>query len=120
LLILVIHPALLGLPSSRGLVLADVGITRLSVNNHLVYEINGKISNTSRAPKIVPDLRVTLLGENNTKLRSWEFSGKGKMLEEGKDIPFTTGNLEVPPGKASRFAVDLGNPLELALRRNQE
>jgi predicted Zn finger-like uncharacterized protein len=119
LLVLLIHPALLLLPPSTGLMLADVGITKLAVDNHLVYEINGKITNTSTDPMVVPNLRITLLGEHNIKLRAWEFSGNGKMLAPGRDIPFTTGNLEVPAGKAARFSVDLGNSFELALRQNR-
>jgi len=117
LVMLAAHPALFGLPSSKGLVLADVGITKLSVDNHLAYEINGKISNSSDTPMAVPILRISLIGDDNTTLQSWNFSGNDKILDSGKDIPFTTGNLEVPSGKALRFAVDLGSPLELAFRR---
>jgi len=118
LIVLLTHPSLFKLPPSKGLVLADAGITKLSVDNHVVYEINGKISNTSQHPMAVPTLRITLVDNQNIKLKSWDFAGKGKILEPGKDVPFTSGSLEIPSTNAARFAVDLGNPLELALRQN--
>jgi predicted Zn finger-like uncharacterized protein len=120
LLILVIHPGTFGLPASKGLVLADAGLTKLSVNNHVVYEINGKITNATANLMAVPTVRVTLLDGDNITLKTWDFANKGKTLEAGKDLPFTTGNLEIPSTKAARFSVDLGNPLELALRRKPE
>ncbi len=120
LIILAAWPAWLGLPSSTGLALTDVGTVKVTIDNRLVYEINGKISNTSQTARAVPTLRITLMGESGTALQYWDFAGNGKMLEPGKDIPFTTGNLDVHGDKGARFVLDLGSPLELALRRKPE
>lgn len=118
--ILLVSPSVAGLPSSKGIVLADLGITRLVTDTRPTYEINGKILNTTDHKVAVPTLRVTLVDADGNSLQYWDFNSQGKTLEANKNIPFTTGNLEIIFSRASRFVVEIGSPLELALRRKPQ
>ncbi len=118
--VLLFSPGVAGLPPSQGMVLADLGITRLVVEDRPVYEINGKILNTSSTAAMVPTLRVTLVDGEGNSLQYWDFESEGQILEAGKHLPFSTGSLELRFSKASRFVVEIGSPLELALRRKPQ
>ena len=115
--ILVTLPNLFGLPPSRGLVLTDVNIVKLTDEEHSTFQITGKISNTTGNLMQVPILRVTLVDDDSTALQYWDFSGDVKSIGARDAIPFSTGSLDIRISKGSRFVVELGNPLELTLRR---
>ncbi|MDE3015404.1 MAG: zinc-ribbon domain-containing protein [Pseudomonadota bacterium] len=121
LIILLTFPGGLGFPGSNGLVLADVGVTKLKEGNPAAYAIGGQILNTTHETRTVPMLRITLVDANGAPLgQPRDYSGRGKMLAPGKSIPFVTDNLEARGGKNVRFVVELGSSLELALRRKPE
>lgn len=117
LILFVARPGLFNLPHSNGLVLTDVGIVKLVAGDHKMFEITGKISNTTAASVPLQTLRVTLVDSEGASLQYWDFAGDGKMIEANAAIPFTTGKLEIRFSRASRFVVEIGNPVELALRR---
>lgn len=120
LCILVFMPGLYGLSRSDGLVLADVGVLRVvNKDKHMSFQISGKIANMTDSDSKRPTLRVTLLDNEGTSLDHWDFKDNA-MIEAHKDAPFSTGDLEVRSAKATRFVAELGNPLELALRRKPE
>lgn len=122
LTILYVYPALFRLPPSKGLAIADLGVVRLMKDNQQTYEINGKILNTTQDFRRAPSVRITLMDNDGNKLNQpWTISFNGKDIQPGKALTFTTGSIEVPKdSKASRFVVDLGNPVELVLRRKPE
>jgi hypothetical protein len=101
-------------------VLADVGVSRVSEDQKNAFLINGKILNTTNRVMSVPHLRITLVDAEGTSLQYWDYVPGDKTLEPGKDIPFGTDNLDVRFSKATRFVVELGNSLELAMRRKPE
>lgn len=122
LLALVMWPSIYGYPPSRGLALAEVNMftrfdeTRLD-DKRPIYEINGKIINIAEEILDVPVLRVTLVDKEGTPLQYWDFSEENRTLEPGGNIPFSTGPLDVKFKSPSRFVVELGNEMELSLRR---
>ena len=123
LLLLVAKPGVYGVPSSKGLVLADVGILRVSdKDKHISYQINGKIANTTARMMKVPVLRITLVDKDGTSLQYWDFPFPSDIpsLEAGKDVPFATGDLAIRFDKGTRFVAELGSSLELALRRKPQ
>jgi predicted Zn finger-like uncharacterized protein len=122
MLALLVYPALLGFPASKGLVIADPGAVRLVIDNHVVYTINGKVLNTTGSPRKAPAIRVTLMNEEGTAMHTpWNIRLADDTIPPGKAVAFTTGSMELPPdSKATRFAVDIGNPIELALRRKPQ
>lgn len=120
LAVLLFMPRLFGLPSSKGTAMADIALIKLP-DKESAYEISGRIVNLESQTRSAPSLRVTLVDNAGKPLReSWDFSGRGKQIEAGKDIPFYTGPLEIRVVKGARFVVELGSPLELALRRKPE
>lgn len=120
LVVLLFMPAIFGMPPSKGTVLADIALVKLP-DKESAYEISGRIVNLESKPRSAPSLRVMLVDAAGKPLReSWDFSGRGKEIEAGKDVPFYTGPLEIRVVKGARFVVELGSPLELALRRKPE
>ncbi len=117
LALLLIRPGLFGLPSSDGLALAEVNMFKQMNDKKASYEISGKVINTTDELQSVPILRVTVVDKEGNALQFWDFSEAGTTLEAGKNMPFTTGPLGVQFTRADRFVVEMGNSMELALRR---
>ncbi len=110
-------PNLIGFKPTKGLMLSDVSMLQLQDDkDHSAYEISGKIINVTSSPMRMPAMRVTLLDKQGKALQYWEFSSDSSLIEPGKPLPFSTGNLDVQFSSATRFVVDLGNPVELMLR----
>ncbi len=116
LLLLTIAPSLVGLPPSKGLVLADVTMTKREITGMMLYEITGKFHNTTSSAMEVPTLRVTLEDKVAGVVREWITSGDGVMVEPGKTVNFNTGELAVT-SLGDRFVLELGNAKELMMRR---
>ena len=110
-------PQWVGLPSSAGLMLGDIGISKQKDENNTAYQISGKIVNTTKEIRSIPILRVTLVDNDGKSLQFWDFPGDNQSVEPGKPVPFNTGDLDILLSKGTRFVVELGNPLELALRK---
>jgi len=117
LTIFIVKPHLLGIAPSKGMVFSDIQLQKRSSENTSTVEITGNIFNTSDAPGKVPNIRVILLDSMNNPLQSWEFKTNGEMLKPNGTMPFTTGDLNVKFTLAKRFVIDMGTPIELALRR---
>ncbi len=123
--LLAMWPALYGFPPSKGLALAEVNMLTRFDDKHPeikrpIYEISGKIINKTDKTLDVPILRITLQDKEGQPLQYWDFSEKGRTLDAGKNIPFTTGQLDIKFKQPSRFIVELGNTMELALRSKPE
>lgn len=110
-------PHLFGISSSKELVLADIKIDKQNSSGKNTVEISGNIFNTADNEKSVPNIRVMLLDGANNPLQSWEFKSDNQKLGAKQTIPFSTGTLDIKFSIAKRFVVDLGTPIELALRR---
>ncbi len=117
LAILALAPSLAGYAPSRGLVMADVNMTKRPIQGMTLYEITGKFHNTTAEAMPVPILKVSLIDKTGSLVRFWEFSDKTAMLEAGQHMDFTTGELGVTT-LGERFVLDLGNRLELSLRKD--
>jgi predicted Zn finger-like uncharacterized protein len=114
--LLYFEPAHLGYNPSKGVALSDVTMVELPGGNDPAVEITGTIVNPTNRPLYVPTMRVTLTDQTGSTLQYWEFSSDNSILEPQKTLPFSTGDMEIRFSSAHRFVVDLGNPLELALR----
>jgi hypothetical protein len=100
--------------------LADLKLEQTSIEGGIAYDVSGNILNTTEKPHALPDLRVTLVSDTGDALARWEFGGNGKTLEPGQALPFSTGAMQVRSTLATRFVVELGSAMELALRRKPE
>lgn len=111
-------PHLYDVQSSRGLVLADIVFNKQpSEDQRIIYQINAEIVNEGLKPKHVPGVRVTLVDSDGTALQFWEYPGPDIFIAPGHSVEFTADNLEVRFSKGTRFVLELGNKLEMALRR---
>lgn len=110
-------PKLFGIFPSKGLVLADIQIQKHTDEKTNTVEITGNILNTTDDLRKVPNLRVILLDGANNPLQSWEFKSNGETLKSNETMPFSTGDLNMKFSIAKRFVIDMGTPIELALRR---
>jgi predicted Zn finger-like uncharacterized protein len=125
LMLLWLAPQTYGYPHSAGFGLAEVNmLSRLDdkhpENKQPIYEVSGKILNLADKTLTVPILRVTVVDKDGTALQYWDYSEKGATLEPGKNIPFTTGPLDIKFKKAARFVVELGSEMELSLRKKPD
>lgn len=117
LALFVAMPKIVGFPHSKGFQIADVNMVKQPGDKVLAYEISGKIINSTDKTRQIPTIRVTLIDSEGNALQYWDFSDPGKTLEAGKNVPFTTGDLELRFKSGTRFVVEMGNSMELALRR---
>ena len=118
--LLITKPSLFGIVPSAPLVISDVKMQKKPIENGTAYEITGNISNNSDTAHTLPTLRITVVNSVGDALQTWEFREKGKALEAGKQLPFSSGELPIYFTTAHRFVVELGTPMELALRRKPE
>lgn len=118
MLLIKLYPALIGSAPSNAFVITDMTVSKKpSVDENPIYVISGNIQNNSDEERSVPVMRVTLVDSEGSALQYWDFSEDGKTLAGKKSIPFTTGEVQVLFRLANRFVIELGSPLELALRK---
>lgn len=116
-------PGMFGFSSSDGLALAEVHLLKLDEikDNHPVYAISGKIVNLTEKPLTLPRMRITLVDEEGNTLQPWEdSSAQGKIIAPHEEIPFNFDDLNIKFNKGVNFVMDLGNALELSLRRKPQ
>lgn len=113
----IVKPRMFGIIPSKGMVFSDIQIQKRSSDTTNTVEISGNIFNIATTESKVPNIRVILLDSMNNPLQSWEFKTNGEILKAGATMPFTTGDLNVKFTLAKRFVIDMGTPIELALRR---
>ncbi len=117
LLLIMMFPSLIGSPPSKGLVLTDVVFNKTEKEGlPPLYEISGKIYNSSDKEITAPILRVSLVDSTGSPMQYWDFGDENKVVKAYESIPFTTGEIEVKFKLARKFVVEIGSPLELALR----
>jgi predicted Zn finger-like uncharacterized protein len=116
LAVLWLRPQLLGLSPSTELALADAKVMKQTTDKHPVYSVSGNIINTGEHTVSVPVLRITLVDSEGSALQYWDISEPGTMIEGGKALPFSR-ELELRFSRGERFVIELGNAVELALRR---
>ncbi|MCE2927409.1 MAG: zinc-ribbon domain-containing protein [Rickettsiales bacterium] len=109
-------PAWVGFTPSKGLILADVVMSKREIKEMTLYEITGKFHNTTDQPMEIPSLRVTLLDKSGGVVRLWETAGDGVVVEPNKTVDFNSGDLAVT-SLGERFVLELGNTKELMMRK---
>ncbi len=115
-----VKPKLFGIFPSKGLVLSDIQIQKHTDEKTNTVEITGNILNSTNDPRKVPNLRIMLLDGANNPLQSWEYKSNGETLKPNETMPFSSGDLNIKFSIAKRFVVDMGTPMELALRRKPQ
>lgn len=108
---------LLGMPSSEGLVLAEVTFRERPTRNKARYIVEGKIVNESSEERRVPLLRVAVADKDGNWIISREYEADAR-LQPGEAYPFKAANLETTfVDRVDHLVVEIGNGVELMLRQ---
>lgn len=109
--------SLLGMPSSQGLVLADIEMRQRPSRSKARFVVEGKIINTSEEPRVLPILRVAIADKAGNWITSREYEAE-ETLEPGEAYPFKASKLETAfIDRVDHLIVELGNGVELMLRK---
>lgn len=108
--------AMLGMPSTEGLALADVQVRERPSRSRVRYVVEGAIVNESKEERQVPILRVGLADKNGEWVAMREYQDKA-VVKAGESYPFKAGNLETAfADKVDHVVVEIGNGTQLMLR----
>lgn len=103
---------LLGLaPEAQATVLRveDIKVNRVSQDGVPVLLIEGRVINTSGAPRPVPTLRGILQDANEREVQSWTFTVPADRLDGGQSVVFKT-EVRQPAAAAQRVSIVFDNP----------
>ncbi len=108
----------MGYYPEKGVVLADVALRELPSRSKKRYEIECNIWNKSDQPRIIPQLSMKLINEGGEVLAEDAnfLENTGQPIGKGKVIPCKGLRFENPFSTAHLLVIDMGSPLELALR----
>jgi len=108
--------AMLGMPRTDGLVLADVMLRKKPSKDKARFIVEGRIVNQSGEVRRVPILRVSVRDANNEVIISREYDAD-TMLQPDESFPFKATKLDTSfIDRVDHLVVDLGNGIELMLR----
>lgn len=110
---------LLGMPTTEGLVLADVEMRERPSRTKARYIIEGKILNQSDEVRQIPILRVSIIDKQGNVMtsREYEADDSANSLQPGEHYPFKAGRLETSfKDRVDHLIVDIGHGTELMLR----
>lgn len=106
-----------GLYDTGGLALADIKVEKAGSELRDNFTISGVVINRSAQEKPVPVVRIALRLEDGSMYRYWDFEQAGKRIKPGESLPFLADNLEAKTKHVGSVAVELGNRVELGMRR---
>jgi predicted Zn finger-like uncharacterized protein len=106
---------MLGYPSSDGIKLADLSLSRINLSDKNRYIINGSFVNTSTEERQMPILRIKLLDEHGETLKMIEGT-ESKMLDAGAFFSFSPKIDSKFIDSEHKITVEIGNDLELSRR----
>lgn len=126
LAVLVFMPSLLGFEPTSPLTFETVTLNR---TGHLesdgtrfakstdTYSVTGVVINKGQETLAMPKLRLTLLDGQGKKLHEWMQSLPGTQIKADERVRFALSDLDMPTVEKARLRIEVGNPLELSLRR---
>ena len=68
-----------------GLIIGDINRQIEDQDGFVTYILKGRVTNTSAAAKEIPNLRVTLYGEDGKELDAWRVQPNKRTLKQGED-----------------------------------
>jgi predicted Zn finger-like uncharacterized protein len=106
----------MGIKTTQGLVFSDVTMEREQEGSKTRFVIAGSVSNHASDARTVPDVRVTLKDKDGKPIWGREYP-VGVEIAAGSVYPFRITNVETSfAGSVASIVLDLGHPLELAMR----
>ncbi len=117
LMVTLYKPQWLGISQTSGLALKDIRFDEQKEGEH-GRVILGAIVNTSKQEKILPVIRISLVDEKKTLIKDpWYEPQDQRVLKPDESFSFKTRPLEMEEKGGAHVVVEVGNPLELLLRR---
>lgn len=105
-----------GAVPTDGVVLADVAMQREQEGQRTRYLISGNIVNQEASERMVPGVRVQMIGKDNEVIWSREYD-VAKALKPGEIYPFRITNAETSfSHNVAQLTVDVGHPLQMMFR----
>lgn len=99
----------LGLPvNARGIAFTDVTYHRETEDRQTVLAVTGKLVNISGREIAVPQVRVTLTGDDGRELYHWDFTPDVAVLRAGQSVDFLT-RLSSPPDAARHLKLQFAD-----------
>lgn len=105
----------LGIYDDTGIVLHSISAEKIEEGTNKDLLVKGRIVNESEKEKIIPDVRITLIGEGREIVRTFTLDSHAASLAPGKSVDFENRVPELP-GNVSAVIMDLGNKVNLASR----
>ncbi len=110
------RPHWIGMTGTQGLVLEEVQFVEGAPPDSFI--VKGRVVNTTDTPIKLPNLRISLVDEHKNVLKSWPpYEQEGTLVTKAEPVSFQTEPLHADGLRGAHFIVEIGSPLELALRR---
>lgn len=111
----VYKPLWFGINKPSYVTLSDIALAKQTVENKMEYAVSGKLVNSSRKAAKPPIVRITLVDKEGKPLQYWE-PRLPDVIEADTALPFNFGPLRTSFTTGTRLVVEVGTPLQLALR----
>lgn len=109
-------PGWFGFKPTTDVILTDLSFEKQEAERGMEYAVSGKIMNTNPKPMKPPTVRITLVDKDGNPMQYWE-PMMPDSLDANAPMPFTFAPLKTKFIHADRLVVEIGNKLELAMRR---
>ena len=109
-------PQWFGLGDMSHIVFTDLSLAKQEKERGAEFAISGNLINTSGLPSAPPTIRITLVDRVGDRMQFWEPVMPDR-IEPRQPLPFTFGPLATKFTSGDRLVVELGSPLQLALRK---
>ncbi len=110
------RPAWFGYAPTTHIIMSDIALAKQPVNDGIEYAVSGKLTNITDTQIATPIIRITLVDKNGSPLQYWQ-PMTPESISAKTDLPFTLGPLKTKFTSGDRLIVEIGNSLELALRK---
>lgn len=114
--VLVKKPAWIGFRKTENIVLSNLSLAKQQIDTSTEYAISANLINNSNAIVVPPGVRITLVDKNGEPLKQWDRNSP-PALDPQQAFPVSYGPLKTSFSTGHRLIVDVGNSLELMLRR---
>jgi predicted Zn finger-like uncharacterized protein len=111
-----VRPSWFSLQTRNPIILSDLALEKQTVEKGVEYAVKGKLVNIASEAIEPPMIRITLVDNDGNPLQYWEPS-MPKSIAAHDALPFNFGPLTTKFTRGDRIVVELGNKIQLALRR---
>jgi len=108
-------PQWFGFAPTAGVTFSDLKLQKQKTDVGMEYAVSGKLVNTTDKIVIPPKIRIILVDKEGAPLKQWEVEAPEQLAPQ-QAFPVSYGPLKSSFSTGDRLVVDLGNPLQIAMR----